>query len=119
LEKSGSLLQFSAKSASVASELASVVSEFASFVSRFASFVSDFASRVSVFGRSSGFLALGSPDRLGLLGKRSLRRPNAHRFTCAAGAHVPKPTRRGRCRGGRAKTQPAICNGRVAVILVC
>jgi len=47
-----------------------------------------------------------------------IRRPDARRFTCAAGAYVPKPTRRGRCRGVRAKAQTAICNGRVAVILV-
>jgi len=45
-------------------------------------------------------------------------RPNVRRFTCAAEAHVPKPTRHGRCRGGRAKTQAAICNGRVAMALV-
>jgi hypothetical protein len=44
--------------------------------------------------------------------------PNVRRFTCTAGAHVPKPTRHGRCRGGRPKRQTAICNGRVAVILV-
>jgi len=53
-----------------------------------------------------------------LMGIVHLRPANVRRFTCAAGAHVPKPTRRGRCRGARAQTRTASCNGRDAVILV-